>query len=51
MLATAAEMPSVELEEVAYLDTAPSHSLNVFPGIRDSFSGALEANCEERLEC
>ena len=27
------------------------HSLNVFPGIRDSFSGALEANCEERLEC
>ena len=27
------------------------HSLNVFTGIRDSFSGALKANCKEWLEC
>ena len=51
MLTTITQMPTVELVEVTYLDTSPfPHVLNVFPGIRNSFSGALEGNSEERPE-
>lgn len=45
-------MPLVVLVGVAIIATSPlPHILNLFPGIRNSSSGVLHGNSEERLEC